>query len=304
MPITEKQLERRKMSIGSSDMAPILGLSPWANAHDVFLGKTAALEPRKETMVMNRGHRFETGVLDFARDELGPLISNQLRTLPEFHLHANLDAQVMATKEPVEAKTIGIDYYVPKTEWGEFGTDEIPEHIIIQCHVHLICLRQSDIVTCYVPVYIGGRGFGMFKVIQDAELSDIIKRAAKGFWENHVIPGIPPVDAPPSIDVVKRVRREPNKSVEIDPIRAQVHLEAKERLKAAEKASKEATAAMLADFGDAECGVATGIGAFTFLEVTTNRLDAKSLKGAHPDIAAQFMKQSSHRRLSFKQEKE
>jgi len=155
MPITEQQREKRKTRLGSSDMAAVLGVSPFATAHDIYLEKTDKLEPEKKEPETYKyaGNVFEKGILDDAERILGKLDRG-----PEGHgvevvadigvpIGSFIDAIVVAPKiegvcegDPVEAKTAGL--YGPLVEeWGEDGTDEVPDRIIIQdqasrCVIH------------------------------------------------------------------------------------------------------------------------------------------------------------------------
>ena len=67
-------LDRRKY-IGSSDVAAILGISPWRTALDVYLDKTQPpveekLDPGR-ARAMTRGKRMEPYVIDLLAEETG-----------------------------------------------------------------------------------------------------------------------------------------------------------------------------------------------------------------------------------------
>ena len=44
MPITEKQRQRRRDHLGASDMAAVMGVSPYRNAWTIWAEKTGRLE--------------------------------------------------------------------------------------------------------------------------------------------------------------------------------------------------------------------------------------------------------------------
>jgi len=254
MTITATQLERRKQHIGSSDMGAILGLSPWKTPWDVWAGKTGklvnALEPPSASA--HAGNLFERGVLSFAKQELGRLLRNQYRAAPEFHLGANIDAlAVERGLEPVEAKTAGL-FGPLRGEWGEPGTDQVPELYIVQAHVHMICAERN---LCHLAAFLGGRGFTLYAIPINADLSEIIKARAVEFWEQNVQRDIPPPESWPSLDVAKRIRRVPNKTVDIPPgLIFAWQMEAAEEAEA-KKLKDAAKARILAALGDAEAAV-------------------------------------------------
>ena len=53
-------LDVRKTGIGGSDVAAVLGISPWKSPLDVFLDKTGKSAPEPENDAMYWGTRLET----------------------------------------------------------------------------------------------------------------------------------------------------------------------------------------------------------------------------------------------------
>ena len=249
---TEKQLAARSKGIGSSDMASIMGLNPFQTAYDVWVEKTGKIESvdaPNEAMIA--GTLFEKGVLMWARGILGKMRHNQFRTAPEYNLLTHIDAVVVDSGAPVEAKTAGLKG-APTTGWGEPDTDEVPDPVIIQSHVHMICLDYQNV--CFVPAFLAFRGFQMFVVNFNSELAERIKEAAVHFWENHVVTDIPPKDSAPSLNIARHLRRVPQKMTAISESLLRNYIEASRIASEAEKAKREATAFLLGALGDAEYG--------------------------------------------------
>lgn len=288
MPITQAQREQRRSHLGSSDMAAILGLDPWSNAYDVYLQKTDRVEDRKESKVLARGNYLEPAILNYAEDKLGKLIRNQYRVAEGFPLAANVDAIVVATGKPVEAKSQGafVDEF-----WGDEGGDEIPDRVIIQAHVHMLCTNQD---YCHVPVYLAFREFQMFGVAKDSVIIDIICDKSMEFWEDFIEKDIPPPDVIPSFDMAKRMRRTPGKVVKIDTALIVNWQNAKETLKMAEAIKEGAEAEMLAHLGDADGGECD-LGLLTYLEQSRRFITPQELKDAHPEIYAKLEKVTTFR---------
>lgn len=270
MPITEEQRQLRKQYIGSSDVAAIMGFSPFANAADIYWQKVGdASQPESEAMAL--GTRLETAILDDFEQEIGRrLLRNVFQD--KGILCANHDAIVDARpyKEGVEAKTTGLLGPL-KDQWGEPGTDEIPEYILLQCQTQI---HVSDLELVWVPVLIGGRGRPTFKVEPDDFVIRSIVEAADRFMTNHVAKRIPPENVVPSLEVVKRIRREPNKVISIPDSIIENWNAAKASLKAAKEQEEMATAAVLATLGDAECGDCSS-GRLTYLEQTRKAYEVK-----------------------------
>ena len=249
MAITKKQLKQRKNYLGSSDVAAIMGLDPFRNAYDVWLDKAGKLEPAEENKVMKRGRYLEPAILNYAEDELGLLKKDPSKLefiKPDYYLLSHPDA--LAKGEPVEAKSQG-NY--SKEVWGDEGTDQVPDRVIIQCHVHLIC---TDEKLCFVPTYLPYREFQMFHVDFDPDIADNITTAAKHFWEQHVIKDVPPEDVVPDLAVVKRIRREPETIADISADLWRAYVEAQADYKLSGELKEKAQAALLAAIGTCEAG--------------------------------------------------
>ena len=264
MPITEAQRVARKQHVGSSDMAAVLGLSPWRSAQDVWLEKRGLLVDKPPSDVMNAGNWLEDGVLNYAEEQLGPLMrSPGARMVPGTPLAANTDALVCGEEMPVEAKTTAL--FSPLREWwGDDGTDQVPDRVIIQAHVHMMAWSKP---LCHVPALIGGRGFSMYLVPRNDELADTIRERACQFWRC-VETGEAPDNSKASLEVVKLVRRVTGKTVGIDPSLVEAWREAADVLKNAKTLADNAKATVLAALGDAEAGVAGEAGAVTYYEQT------------------------------------
>jgi putative phage-type endonuclease len=252
MPITSTQLERRKKHIGSSDMAALLGLSPYTTPYDVWADKTGRLPEDEGNAATKAGQYFESGVLEYAEEKLGNIIRNQYRSVKDqgIPIAANIDALVVQTGEPIEAKTVGLLGFSNEL-WGDSDTDEVPDLVIVQAHVHLLCTEQE---LCHIAAFIAGRGFVPYRVRRDEEVISVIKETAVKFWNDFVLPDVPPDGSLPTAKVVAKMRRQPNMVATIDPALYRRNL----RLRAIEKKIKDKAEAakteLLASLGDAEAG--------------------------------------------------
>jgi putative phage-type endonuclease len=293
MPITEAERLKRKGYIGSSDMAAILGFDKYRNAFDVFLDKTNRTEDSEPNEAMEAGTFFEAGVIDWAERKLGPVRRNIELILEQFHLIDHLDAQVIETGNPVEAKTTAL-FGPAIEEWGVEGSDELPDRILIQCHQHMICSERE---ICHVPAFIGGRGFKMYEVKKDNVVSDTILDKALDFWDC-IESDEPPANIIPSVEFIKRIKRVPEKVVELDEKLVKEWQDAKDKVKWAEALLDDAKAAMLTALGDAEAGTFVMEGQsmmVTYFEQVSHLIDSKRLREEKPEIAKEYTKLSTCR---------
>lgn len=297
--LTAEQIEARKSHIGASDMAAIMGLSPWRSPWDVWADKTGKLDGQaNENDSMHAGNRFEAGVLDEAEARLGPLRRNIVVPGPG-PLASTLDGQLIADDVPVEAKFIGAFGQV-SADWGEEGTDEIPDIYLIQTHVQMICTGKP---IAHLVAFLCGQGFKHYPVERNSDLAAAIVETAADWWQRHVVADVPPTDSKPSEEIVKRIRREPGSVVTIDMGVVEEWQAAREERLAAEKREKEAKRAVEAALGTAEAGQLEDGRMVTYLEQSRAGFDKDRLKAEQPDIYAKYQATSRFRVMRLKKSK-
>lgn len=299
MPITEIQRERRQRHIGSSDAAAILGIDPWKGAYEVWLEKTGKLEDAPlASEAADIGNMIEGALLDWASSEIGvPIVKNQRRVHPDLPFAANHDAIARTRPEGFEAKTTGIlTPHLARDEWGEPGTDEVPERVIVQCHHQMIV---SDLNVVWVPALIGGRGRIIYRVERNQDLCNAMTERLVTFWRECVEAGIPPDGDAPSLECLKRVRREPKTETAIPQDLLSRWLETKAIASAANDQEEQARAALLTALGDAEKGN-TPIGSVTYLEQSRRDIDRLKLREDFPEAATACERVTTYRVLRFK----
>lgn len=290
MSLTSEQLAERQKALGASDMAAILGLDPFRTGYDVWLEKTGRVQPKLGDETTDAGQRFEEAVLEWASERLGPIQRGPTFRVPELCLIAHPDGLVVATGDPVEAKTAGL-FGPLAEEWGDDETDEVPPRVIIQAQVQLRCVANTldEPRVCDVPAFLGGRGFVLFAVPWNVQIIGIIEETAPRWWRDCVVADMPPADSLPSLELIKRIRREPNKIVPISAALVQVWLAKKEIKRLAEKDADMAQAALLATLGDAEVGNAGASGTVSYYEITRK---------------AYAVAETTYRKLAYKKAKE
>ena len=219
MPINDRQRAQRKNKIGSSDAPAILGVDGYRNAYDVYLSKTQDLAEIDDNMAITIGNALEKSILDWAAGELKVSIrKNCYRASGDGINAANLDATIPAFDDAVlEGKTSGIMHPTPEKElWGESGTIQVPDRVTVQVHHQMYCCGAN---RAFVAALIGGLGLRLYEIARNDDLIDILVEQINDFWINHVLARIPPpAEFYPSMDVIKRIRRVPEKVVALDDV--------------------------------------------------------------------------------------
>ncbi len=229
MPITKNQRRRRQRYLGASD-TPVIVLGeeyPYRRrASDVYYSKVGELPDDEITDPSKSfGNWLETPLLDWAATELGvSIIHNQFRVCHEGPgagiLAASHDALVSGRREGMEAKFVGVgnpSYY----HWGEAGTSDVPMDVVVQVQQQMAVSNLDRVwVTVGYEAYNLERR--LYYVDRDEEIIDGCIDIAVPWWKNHVEQRVPPTDAPPPLEFLKRLGRPKGSFIEVDATAAKI----------------------------------------------------------------------------------
>lgn len=189
MALTQEQIERRFDKLGGSDLARCVTGK---------FGGEAAVATEKQTRASWPGNDYteigdmgEPKILDFVERELGcPLRRNTYREVPGTIIAVNIDAEIdpgPAADYPVaiaEAKVVVREADDEADRYGEPGTDEVPAYVTVQAHAGMLA---AGVDTCWVGVWILGKGKRLYCVRRDDELCDNLLRYAEYFNAKYMI---------------------------------------------------------------------------------------------------------------------
>lgn len=230
-------LKERKTYIGGSDIGCILGLSPYKTPLDIFLDKTTDRIDESISEAAYWGNIFEDMVAKEYSNRTGLEIEKPEGVIrhTEYHfLGANIDRWVSGREHVLECKTV---HFLKGREWGEEGTDEIPELYLCQvAYYAAIC----NVPKVDIAVLIGGQGFRIYTYVRNEEFENKLVRAACAFWNNYVLKGIAP-DASKAEDILSLYPKSNGNAVKADATIVQ-DIENLKSLKIQEKALTESKA--------------------------------------------------------------
>jgi putative phage-type endonuclease len=188
--VAEVQHDRQKF-IGGSDVAAILGISPWKSSVDLWLDKiTPPVDKGQNAHAKRRGNRLEPYIRDMITEEFGiEIVRFNERyidsTLP--FLAAEIDAET-SDGENIEIKTV---HPFKAKEWGEQGTDMLPIHYVAQAQHGLGITGRK---VCRVFALIGDE-LKPYVVERDEETIEAMRARCADFWNSFVLPKVqPPLD--------------------------------------------------------------------------------------------------------------
>ncbi len=289
----EQFLLDRKKGIGGSDVASILGVSPFRTALEVYHDKTSPeLALDEPTEDMQRGVRVEKYILQEYAERSEVELNTNIPTIVDQEyqfMRANIDAKVIGQNVIVEAKSTK----APISSW-EKG---IPEYYKAQVAYYAM-LTNADYVE--VPVLFSGWKYACFTYWRDAEYEANIKEAVINFWNNHIVKNIPPKPTTTEELMIAYPKLE-QKTIEADDdIREKVYLlqEAQEQRKELEKKEKELKNQIQGYMGDAGL-LDAGFCKLALKEIKSTRFNANAFKEKYMELYQQYLNDSSYRKLQF-----
>lgn len=181
-PGTTEWHAARATGIGGSEIAAVLGISPYDSPFSLWHRKRGQIGQAVETDVMYWGKKHEPTICDeFANRHPHLTITpspTYAATGRPWHV-VNPDRLAITadnTVELLEAKTSR-----DASDWGEEGTDEIPVHYRAQCMWYLDALQAH---TCHVVVLIGGSDYREYRIEYNPVEAATMRDHAAAFVES------------------------------------------------------------------------------------------------------------------------
>lgn len=309
-------LKRRQSGLGGSDVAAILGLSPYRGPVDVWLDKTG--EPREQDAVRLRYGAFLEDFVDAEYQRATGRRTQRYSALlrhPEHpiaignvdRLVVPPDAKVAAhrghirTDRLLEIKTASIRV---ADQWGEPGTDKVPEHYAVQVAWYQ-ALTGCELAD--VAVLIGNDDFRVYTLQRDRELETMLLRKAAEWWLRHVVDGVMPEPSnerevgllfPRSAD--REVEATADVVLDLAALR-----DVRARIDVLEAEAEEIATRVKRHMGEADVLTAGGAKLATWRSAKSSmRLDTDALKQAEPDTYNRFLvEREGSRRFLLTKEK-
>ena len=193
-------------TIGGTAMSTIAGKNPFQSRMALYLYLTGEIDGQSENDAMEWGVRLESVIAKkFAEThpkyEIADLSSNVIHPDHPF-ITGRPDRAIIKPGESHMDSGVEIKTCSPwsKDGFGEEGTDEIPPGYFVQCNHYMGLCECED---WYLAVLIGGSDYREYRLDFDEELYDTCIDAAVRFWNEHVVPRIPPEDDRPD-DLVRK----------------------------------------------------------------------------------------------------
>jgi putative phage-type endonuclease len=182
----EQWIQERRMGIGGSDAAKVLGISKWGGPFTVWNEKVNGISGIEESEAMHFGTILEEVVAREFSERTGMKVRrrNSMTFDKKYpFMLANIDREIVGQRVGLECKTAGA-YRID--EWKDDG---LPDEYYVQVQ-HYSSVMQWE--GCWIACLIGGQRF-IYKYVprHDSFISQMIDDE-RYFWENYVIPEVAP----------------------------------------------------------------------------------------------------------------
>jgi len=312
----EDWLNLRQSGIGGSDIAAIIGASPYATAYDIYISKT---EPVSE--ITNEFAYWGTVLEDTVAREFAKRSGLKIQNVNFLMRHpehrwaiANIDRAIvnpdmagnvrfkdgkLTTDGIFEAKTAS--EYVAK-DWGDEDGDAVPDQYQCQAQWYM---GVTDTLYCKMSVLIGGNKFRTYHIERNQAFIDYLFTEAEHFWTEHVLAGIAPEATTLQNAKDKYPRHDPDLVLDaaLDSETTKI-FEHYETLKAQEKEIKAAVTAaqtdLICQIQNNEALSIDGEIVVTYKNQVSNRFDSSGFKKAMPELAEQYTKSTESRVMRVK----
>ncbi|HCP78619.1 MAG: endonuclease [Pusillimonas sp.] len=208
MGAQDEFLMQRQKYIGGSDVAAILGVSPYKNAVDLWLDKiTPPKEDGRNRQAKARGSRMEPYIVDMIREEHGLTVVKRGERYIDTELSflaSEIDFEYIeedGSKQNGEIKTV---HPFKKKEWGEELTDSLPLHYVAQVQHGMGVTGRK---RCRLFALIGDE-LKPYVIDRDDELISVMRDRCAAFWSDYVLPKVqPPLDFKQPESVLETLKR-------------------------------------------------------------------------------------------------
>jgi putative phage-type endonuclease len=304
---TGEWLAWRGRGIGASDIAGILGISPWSSPYSVWQSKVGGYGsdgPGSEAM--RWGTLLEDAVLDEAARRLGVTVTErQVRREHPDHVWAR------ATLDGTYADGPDIPPWGHEADAGVLEAKvtsdprwhEVPVYYEVQCQWQM---EVAGLPRAWVAALHGGRRLSLWTLERDPDTGAGLIGIAAAFWERHVLGGQPPpVDGRPA--TTRALNRRygtavPELAADLGDLEAEIGRlrDIRQSQKALDDERTLLENRVREALGDAETGTAGGETVVTWRPYVRRSLDLDRLRDEQPQIAGQYTVRHQLRLLLLK----
>ena len=293
-------LKIREEGIGSSEVATVLGVSPYDTPYQLWLRKTGQVKAvEQENFLMKAGHYLEDAISRFCADDAGlEIVKNSAAEFvvvdskkPFMRVSPDRYAYPIGAKKNAHSRSIIECKSTQKT----VDPDNIYQHWFLQCCYQMHVTRTE---TAHLAWLTQGRDFGYKTLVYDADFCKFIEEEVERFWVDCVIGGREPALSPVDV-IVKYPRHADGKKAYANDEIVQIWSDLKDtnaeisRLNGIKESLEEHIKATMLDAESlvipAEKDTAERVICTWKAPKPSQKFDEKKFKESSPDVYAQYL---------------
>lgn len=189
LAFTPADRERRRKTLGASEIPAVAGLDKRRSAIDVWAEKTGeAPDPFDGNEYTEWGHRLERVILlKYSEATRQPIIAPALQAVRADEPWMSCTPDALVEHGPgVDAKNRDIRTL---DQWGETGTDQVPHDVAAQMHWSMAVTGRREWA---VAALFGGNHFRHYLLRFDEQIATDLVALGREFWFSHVLTKVPP----------------------------------------------------------------------------------------------------------------
>lgn len=268
-PNTPEWDEIRSRGLGGSEIAAVVGLSPWVSRFALYHRKRGTIGKQEVNTGMDWGTRLEPAIARAfceQHPEYAPRLGGTYHHAERAWQIGNPDMLLAPAcecpdvihecdlPEPTGLLEVKTAHTYDAHEWGPTGTDEIPPYY--RCQV-LWYLDVFELPRAHLAVLIGGSDYREYVIEYVAEEAEWLREQGEAFWADVVAeraPGIDGHDA--TYAAVRELHPEIERGVDahLDPVTYGEYAVTKAALIDAQTVHNQAKSVLLNQMGEAQYG--------------------------------------------------
>ena len=234
--------DQRRTALGGSEIAAVLGLSPFESTFALWHRKAGLAAPVEDKPEMEWGRRLETAIRQKWLDDHAPDAGHTDGEWASEHQPGVVylrDGWKLASPDwtvqqydGYELRPIEVKHPLYDDGWGPSGSDQVPLYYLCQARWYLHVLNLQ---VCHFAVLIGGCDYREYTVVQDDADVQLMVDAGRRFLDGLASGARPPIDGSDATYQVVRALHP-----EIDPDHIEIDLTMARDLVDADRIAKEA----------------------------------------------------------------
>lgn len=195
-------LEWRRNGLGASDIAGVLGLSPWSTPWSVWWSKVGPAVELEGSEAMEFGRRSEPMLAEWLEDKTGLSVDGAQTRIEhgrDTWKRCTVDgfAYDGAVRDPSVA--VAVVEYKTTSDPPEAWSPEVPLHYACQATWTSIVTGHPVVLFGVLHIAFGRPTFRVYTFQPTSDDIRLVTRMASEFWTEHVLAAVPPpVDGEPA----------------------------------------------------------------------------------------------------------